>query len=246
MDSSLSSAQMVVVSDLEDIFLPLPDDMLINLSENEEKIMDLLDTIPSLFAETRIQESCFGTALTGSYMAMKHVGGKVLAFIASIPNCGMGALNAGRNNPGLQQKNEEIEMLKPINKDYAEFASKLIYMQMSCDLFVAPLPGQYIDLATVKMIAQDTGGEVKFYDNFRPQTMGKKLREEVKHVLTRFTGWESVMRVRVSKGWRITHFFGHLFVRGQDLLTMPNCNRDYNFAITIEMEEGVLTISIHS
>jgi len=249
MDPSLSSAQMVVVSDLDDLFLPLPDDILINLSENLDQLCNLLDTIPSLFSDTRIQESCLGTAIKGAYLAMKHIGGKILTFCCTIPTLGNeGNLKPGRNNPSLQQKAEEIELLKPLTKDYQELASKLIHVQMSCDLFVAApynnngQSSTYFDLASVKMISQDTGGEVRFYDNFRRETHGKKLREEVKHVITRFTGWESVMRVRVSKGWRITHFFGHLFVRGQDLLTMPNCNSDYNFAITIEMEEGVSVV----
>jgi protein transport protein SEC24 len=52
-------------------------------------------------------------------------------------------------------------------------------------------------------------------------------------------GWEAVMRVRVSRGWKITKFYGHLFIRGQDLLVVPNCHSDQTFAVTIDMEENV-------
>jgi len=52
-------------------------------------------------------------------------------------------------------------------------------------------------------------------------------------------GWEAVMRVRVSRGWKITKFYGHLFIRGVDLLVVPNCHSDQTFAITIDMEENV-------
>eukprot|EP00745_Piridium_sociabile_P035866 TRINITY_DN63284_c0_g1_i1.p2 TRINITY_DN63284_c0_g1~~TRINITY_DN63284_c0_g1_i1.p2 ORF type:complete len:258 (-),score=16.18 TRINITY_DN63284_c0_g1_i1:634-1407(-) len=48
------------------------------------------------------------------------------------------------------------------------------------------------------------------------------------------------MRIRVSRGWRITHFFGHLYIRGMDLLVVPNCHSDQTFGILLEMEENVI------
>jgi len=49
------------------------------------------------------------------------------------------------------------------------------------------------------------------------------------------------MRVRVSRGWKITRFVGHLFIRNIDLLMVPNCHADQTFAITIDFDdkEGV-------
>merc|ERR1719396_98677 len=59
------------------------------------------------------------------------------------------------------------------------------------------------------------------------------------HVLTRYMGWEAVMRVRVSRGWKIKQFYGHLFIRGVDLLVVPNCHQDQTFSISIDLEENV-------
>ncbi len=67
----------------------------------------------------------------------------------------------------------------------------------------------------------------------------EKFKSELVHVLTRYMGWEAVMRIRVSRGWKITKFDGHLFIRGQDLLVVPNCHQDQTFAIQIDMEENV-------
>ena len=33
--------------------------------------------------------------------------------------------------------------------------------------------------------------------------------------------WEGVMRIRCSKGLRISHFHGHFFIRSTDLLALP-------------------------
>ena len=34
-------------------------------------------------------------------------------------------------------------------------------------------------------------------------------------------GWEAVMRIRCSKGLRISGFHGHFFIRSTDLLALP-------------------------
>ena len=69
------------------------------------------------------------------------------------------------------------------------------------------------------------------------RTSQEKFKSELIHVLTRYMGWEAVMRIRVSRGWKITKFDGHLFIRGQDLLVVPNCHQDQTFAIQIDMED---------
>lgn len=44
--------------------------------------------------------------------------------------------------------------------------------------------------------------------------------------LTRSTGFEAVMRIRATRGMRITNFYGNYFIRGTDLLALPNCTAD--------------------
>ena len=68
LNSNLSQPQMLVVSDLEDLFLPLPDDILVPLAESETAIVNLLDSLPSIFGETKVNESCLGSAVRGAFM----------------------------------------------------------------------------------------------------------------------------------------------------------------------------------
>merc|ERR1711988_935592 len=74
LNPNLSQPQMLVVSDLEDLFLPLPDDILVPITESQSAIMNLLDQLPSMFGETKINESCMGSAVKGAFMSMKHIG----------------------------------------------------------------------------------------------------------------------------------------------------------------------------
>lgn len=68
--SSLTQPQMMVVSDLDDIFVPLPDDLLVNLSESKSVVETFLDSLPSMFQDNLNVESAFGPALKAAYMVM--------------------------------------------------------------------------------------------------------------------------------------------------------------------------------
>jgi protein transport protein SEC24 len=123
------------------------------------------------------------------------------------------------------------------NPPYKELANELTRAQISVELFIGA--NQYVDLASIAPLAKYTGGDLRYYPQFHIQTHGMKLKSEIIHVCSRKTGWEAVMRVRVSRGWKITNFYGHLFIRGQDLLVVPNCHADQTFAVTIDMEDSV-------
>lgn len=236
LNPNLSQPQMLVVSDLEDLFLPLPDDILVNVADSESSILSLLDSLPVIFRDTKVSESCTGSAVRGAYMAMKHIGGKMCVFQSCIPSVGENSLKSTRDNPRLLGTDREVELLRPANELYKDLATELTRAQIAVEMFVAPQ--SYVDLASVVPLAKFTGGDVRYYPFFHAQQQGPKLKSELIHVLTRYMGWEAVMRVRVSKGWKLTKYYGHLHMRGQDLLVVPNCHADQTFAVTVDMEEG--------
>jgi hypothetical protein len=49
-EAGLGAPQMVVMSDTDDPFVPLPDDLLVNLRESRAVFEGLLDAIPATFA----------------------------------------------------------------------------------------------------------------------------------------------------------------------------------------------------
>eukprot|EP00927_Polykrikos_kofoidii_P024008 TRINITY_DN21923_c0_g1_i1.p1 TRINITY_DN21923_c0_g1~~TRINITY_DN21923_c0_g1_i1.p1 ORF type:complete len:930 (-),score=126.08 TRINITY_DN21923_c0_g1_i1:107-2785(-) len=236
LSANLSQPQMLVVSDLADLFLPIPGDILVNVSDSESAIMNLLESLPEMFRETNINESCMGSAVKAAFMAMKHVGGKMLVFGSCIPSVGALALKSTREN-SRTQNDRDVELLRPVDDGFKDLATELTKAQISVAMFMAPQ--QYVDLASLAPLAKFTGGDLRYYPGFHIHTQGLKLKTELLHVLTRYMGWEAVMRVRVSRGWKITNFYGHFYKRGVDLLVVPNCHADQTFAITVDMEENV-------
>jgi protein transport protein SEC24 len=60
--------------------------------------------------------------------------------------------------------------------------------------------------------------------------------------LTRKIGFESVMRVRCTRGLSIHTFHGNFFVRSTDLLSLPNVNPDSGFGMQITYEESLADV----
>jgi hypothetical protein len=68
--SSLSQPQMMVVADLDDVFLPLPDDLLVNLVDSRHVVESFLDSLPNMFHDNVNVESALGPALKAAFMVM--------------------------------------------------------------------------------------------------------------------------------------------------------------------------------
>lgn len=54
---------MLVVSDLDDVFLPRPKDLCVNLTESRAGIEVLLGSLASMFHDSHTVGSCLGSAL---------------------------------------------------------------------------------------------------------------------------------------------------------------------------------------
>lgn len=119
-----------------------------------------------------------------------------------------------------------------------KLAAECSRVQIGVDLFsFAPA---YSDLASLSTLAKYTGGQVYYFPSFGAQRDGVKLKADLTHNLLRETGWEAVMRIRCSRGLRISSFHGHFFIRSTDLLALPVVDGDKAYAVQIAHEENVM------
>jgi hypothetical protein len=61
---------MMVVPDIDDLFLPVPDDLLVNLNDSMHVVEALLDSLPLTFQANQRVESALGPALRAAYGVM--------------------------------------------------------------------------------------------------------------------------------------------------------------------------------
>ncbi len=65
-----------------------------------------------------------------------------------------------------------------------------------------------------------TGGEIYFYPNYTAPRDNLKLAQEIKHALTRETGYQALMKVRCSNGLQVSSYHGNFLQHsvGADLV----------------------------
>lgn len=61
--SILKQPQMMVITDTDNVFMPQPEDFLVNLAESYDLVVNLLDNLPNYFVNTKEQDSAFIAAL---------------------------------------------------------------------------------------------------------------------------------------------------------------------------------------
>ena len=171
---------------------------------------------------------------------MKQIGGKMSVFQSILPNLGDGALKP-REQPGIMGTPNEIKLLKPEVTWYKDTAVEFSRQQISVDMYLFPY--QYMDLASLGELAKCTAGAMHSYVNFNEANDSPRFESQLHKALTSTTAFEAVMRIRCTKGMRITNFYGNFFIRGTDLLALPNCNSDSVFAFDLAHDEQNVTCS---
>lgn len=236
----LSQPHEMTVLDIDDIFLPCPDNLLVNLKDKTDLLTDLLNQLPTRYNGSFDNSSALGAALQAAHKMMGATGGRVTVFQATLPNVGPGAL-AAREDP-TQRANNEVLHLNPANDFYKRLALECSGQQIAVDLFV--LNSQYVDIATISGISRFSGGCIHHFPLFKAERViqNEKFERCFRRYLTRKIGFEAVMRIRCTRGLSIHTFHGNFFVRSTDLLSLPNVNPDAGFGMQVAIDENLADV----
>ncbi|KAG5514507.1 hypothetical protein RHGRI_035800 [Rhododendron griersonianum] len=239
LESSLVQPQMMVVSDLDDLFVPLPDDLLVNLSESRIVVDAFLDSLSSMFQDNVNVESAFGPALKAAHMVMRQLGGKLLIFQNTLPSLGVGRLRLRGDDLRVYGTDKEHALRRAEDPFYKQMAADCTKYQISVNIYV--FSDKYTDIASLGTLAKYTGGQVCYYPSFHSAIHKEKLRHELARDLTRETAWEAIMRIRCGKGLRVTSYHGNFMLHSTDIIALPAVDCDKAFAMQFTLEETLLT-----
>ncbi|XP_028272347.1 protein transport protein Sec24B isoform X2 [Parambassis ranga] len=244
LQEGLSQPQMLVVSDIDDVFIPSHDSLMVNLKESKELVEDLLKSLPGMFSQSRETHSALGPALQAAYKLMASTGGRITVIQTQLPTLGAGKLQS-REDPNQRSSTKGIPHLGPATDFYKKLALDCSGQQIGVDLFL--LSSQYADLASLACISKYSAGSVFYYPSFHyihnPAQL-EKFQRDLGRYLSRKIGFEAVMRIRCTKGLSIHTFHGNFFVRSTDLLSLANVNPDSAFAVQMSIEDTLVDSSL--
>ena len=189
---------MLVVSDIDDVFLPTPTDLLVNLQEARPALESLLGRLSDMFQDNHTIGSALGPALQAAFQLMASIGGKIIALTASLPSVGVGALK-NREDPKALGTSKESSLLQAASPFYKTFAIECSRAQVSVDMFL--FSSGYQDVATLAYLPHYTAGQTYYYPAFNASRTEDaiKFAHEFGKVLAMPIMLEAVMRVRASK-----------------------------------------------
>ncbi|KAI5793700.1 transport protein-like protein SEC24 [Peziza echinospora] len=227
---------MLVVSDLEEPFLPIPGDLLVPLEECREAIESLLGKLQDMFQYSQNVGSCMGSALKAAHKLISPIGGKIVVLTASLPTLGAGKLEM-REDKKLLGTSKESSLLQTANSFYKSFAVECSKSQVSVDMFL--FSATYQDVASLSNLPRYTGGQTFFYPGWsaaRSEDAFKFAKEFSDH-LSAEIALEAVMRVRATTGLRMSTFYGNFFNRSSDLCAFPAFPRDQGYVVEVAIDE---------
>jgi protein transport protein SEC24 len=236
--SENTETSMLVISDLDEPFLPTPGDLLVTLAECRENIESFLDKLQEMFQHTQNGASAMGSALRAGHKLIGPVGGKMTVVTASLPNIGFGKLEM-REDKKLLGTSKEASLLQTGNSFYKSFAVECSKQQISVDMFL--FSSQYQDVASLSNLPRYTGGQTYFYPgwNAAREDDALKFAKEFSDYLSAEIGLEAVLRVRATTGLRMSTFYGNFFNRSSDLCAFPAFPRDQSYVVEVAIDETI-------
>ena len=156
---NLSTPKEMIVSDVDDIFVPLQEGFLTNPMESRDLLDTLLDEIPNMFANSRVNESVFAPVIQAGCEALKanNANGKLFIFQSSgLPTAEAPGKLKPHEDKKLLGTNKEHLLWTSADKLYTKIAKDCVDCGVAVDTFL--FTSQHVDIATLSECSNLTAG----------------------------------------------------------------------------------------
>ncbi|CAF1321649.1 unnamed protein product, partial [Rotaria sordida] len=235
--NTLGQPQMMIVSDLEDIFVPLLDGFLASPQDSRGVINSLLDQIPQTFANTQETETILAPVIQSGIQALKeaHCAGKIYIFSTTLPISVAPGKLSNRDDKKLLGTEKEKTLLAPVNNVYTKIGEECAQNGCAVDLFV--FPNNYLDLATIGEVCRVSGGQIYKFNYFSIENDGERLLDELKRNFQRTTAFDALMRVRTSTGIRPIDFLGNFYMTNATEMIFGTIDSDKSVCVELKHDD---------
>ncbi|KZT62462.1 hypothetical protein CALCODRAFT_489824 [Calocera cornea HHB12733] len=204
----LQAPRLLVVSDLDDSFVPLEGNWFVDPDVSRAGIENLLEILSRHRVEHASPLCATGSVVNAIIPAMSKTGGHVIIFTAGLVTSGLG-ICVQRDENQLAGTKDEKTIFSPQGTFWPNLAERSAQAGIAVDMFVAPLSP--IDLASIGTLAEFTGGRVFFHPKFDSGRDHAPLVSELKLVLQSFSCYDVNVKVRCSTGLRVSACHGSFY-----------------------------------
>ncbi|KAF8781361.1 protein transport protein Sec24C-like isoform X1 [Argiope bruennichi] len=237
LNSNLAQPQMLVVSDVNDMFMPLLDGFLVNPTESAHVIDSLMEQIPIMFADTKDTETVLGPAIQAGLEALRaaECAGKLFVFHTTLPIAEAPGKLKNREDRKLLGTDKEKTILSPQTPFYNNIGQECVKAGCAVDLFL--FNNAYIDIATLGQVCRLTGGQLYKYTYFQADIDGERFIEDLRRNVEKPIAFDAVLRVRTSTGIRPTEFIGCFFMSNTTDVELATVSCDTSLSIEIKYDD---------
>ncbi|KAJ3513513.1 hypothetical protein NLJ89_g2903 [Agrocybe chaxingu] len=213
-DLSSEVTQMLVVADLDEVFVPTKDTIFVNPLDNRSTVEALLDSIPTRFSEGVSTDCALGSAIRGGLASLAGRGGHLVVFQSALPTVGAGALPpTPPAESAMYDTDKEKALHAPRESTWISIAEECAEEGVGVSMFLAP--GRYMDVGSVGVVSTLSGGELFWHPRYVPE-----------RDYSMFSFFHSGLQVK-------THY-GAFFLAAPTELTFGNISSDSAFTIELE------------
>ncbi|KDR79957.1 hypothetical protein GALMADRAFT_242124 [Galerina marginata CBS 339.88] len=231
-DFASDMTQMLVVSDLEEVFIPTLT-IFADPIARRSGVESLLSAIPSQFSDSRSSDSCLGSAIRGGLAALAGHGGHIVLFQSTLPTVGAGALpTMPPSETTLYDTEKEKILHTPRSDTWISIAEECAEDGVGVSMFLAP--SKYMDTGSVCVVSTRTGGEVLWHPRFVPERDGAVMRDQLRRLVGRMQGFNCMVRLRCSHGLKVKAQYGAFPPSTGTELTFAHLSADNAFSIELE------------
>lgn len=230
LDPSLEQAQMLIMADMEDPFIPISGGLLVDPWASRHVIEGLLNDLPNNFANSTVAEASLGAASQAAQGVLNGIGGQLNIFLSTIPTVGPGKLRH-REDTKLYGTDNEKNLFGPQDPFYLKLGNEFALAGVGVNVFF--FPSQYIDVASIGYMAAQSGGQVFFHPRFDPVRDGSRVMAEVQRIVLRETAYNVTLRIRCSPGLRVVKQFGEFHLHGATDIETGTWDADKTFSALI-------------
>jgi len=225
--------KIVTLTDIESLTkLPVPDNLVVNLTDAKTIVQVFIKALPNMFAQTKDIGTSFTDAVRVAGSILRASGGRMYV-IQSNPNVISEKSLTIKGPPNTIDKKT---FLIPTAPNIMEMTPDMQQNFVSCSLFI--MSNSYKNLITMGELARYLNGDIYYYPEGPERN--HKFYFEFKNSLLREYTWESVFRIRISAGWKISAIYGNYSIKSSgDLLSLPNIDDSKSLIYELVLDDEI-------